>query len=145
VLDLGLARVIEATSQFGRTGGGSLTQTGAYLGTVDYLAPEQADDAKRADQRADIYSIGCTLYFLLTGQPPFGGDTVLKRLIAHQNRPAPSLRAVRPEVSEAIEAIYLRMMAKRLGGGQLRAIDGGGDDGELESGSSPMQDIFGYA
>ncbi|WP_406698332.1 family 16 glycoside hydrolase [Singulisphaera sp. Ch08] len=113
VLDLGLARVIEATSSFSGPGGGSLTQTGAFMGSTDFLAPEQADDAKRADQRADIYSIGCTLYFLLTGQPPFGGDTVLKRLMAHQERPAPSLRAVRPEVSEAIEAIYLRMMAKR--------------------------------
>ena len=83
------------------------------MGTVDFLAPEQADNAKAADGRSDIYSLGCSLYFLLTGKPPFTGDSVLKRLMAHQDRPAPSLRAARPEVSEALEEIYLKMMAKR--------------------------------
>jgi serine/threonine protein kinase len=113
VLDLGLAKVIEATTTLGRTPGGTLTQTGAYMGTVDFLAPEQADDARRADHRADIYSLGCTLYFLLAGRPPFPGDTLLKRLMAHQERPAPSLQAVRPEVNDLLEAAYQRMMAKR--------------------------------
>jgi len=113
LLDLGLARVIEASNQFGRTAAGSLTQTGSLMGTVDFLAPEQAENAKAADGRSDIYSLGCTLYFLLTGKPPFPGDTVLKRLMAHQDRPAPSLRAARPEVPTALEDIYLRMMAKR--------------------------------
>jgi len=61
VLDLGLARVIEGTSPLGKSASGSLTQTGAYMGTVDFTAPEQADDAKKADHRADIYSLGCTL------------------------------------------------------------------------------------
>ncbi len=111
--DLGLARIIEANSHLGKEAGGTLTQTGAYMGSVDFLAPEQADDAKKADHRADIYSLGCTLYFLLTGNPPFPGDTLLKRLIAHQDRPAPSLRATRPQVSESLEDVYLRMMAKR--------------------------------
>lgn len=113
VLDLGLARVIEATNGFGRSVNGSLTQTGTLMGTIDFLAPEQADNAKRADHRADIYSLGCTLHFLLTGEPPFGGDTVLKRLMAHQERPAPALRDARPEVSETLEATYQAMMAKR--------------------------------
>ncbi len=113
VLDLGLARVIEATSTLGRSTGGTLTQTGTYMGSVDFLAPEQADDAKTADHRADIYGLGCTLYYLLIGRPPFPGDTLLKRLMAHQERPAPSLQAARPEVPDAIEAIYQKMMAKR--------------------------------
>ncbi len=113
VLDLGLARVIEASSPFGRTADGSLTQTGSLMGTVDFLAPEQAENAKAADARSDIYSLGCTLYFLLTGKPPFAGDTILKRLMAHQQRPAPSLRLARPEVSEALDEVFQRMMAKR--------------------------------
>ncbi len=113
VLDLGLARVVEAGNLIGGSPVGSLTQSGAYMGTVDFMAPEQADDPRKVDHRADIYSLGCTLYFLLTGRPPFLGDTVLKRLMAHQERPAPSLRAARPEVSEELEAGYLAMMAKR--------------------------------
>ncbi|MFO0958098.1 MAG: family 16 glycoside hydrolase [Isosphaeraceae bacterium] len=113
VCDMGLARILEATGQFGQEAGPSLTRTGAYMGTVDFLAPEQADDAKKADRRADVYSLGCTLYFLLTGQPPFPGDTILKRLIGHQEKPAPSLRDRRPEVPPALEGVYQRMMAKR--------------------------------
>jgi WD40 repeat protein/serine/threonine protein kinase len=112
VLDLGLARVIEVTSAMGKTLEGTLTRTGVYMGTLDFMAPEQADDPRKADHRADIYSLGCTLYFLLTGRSPFLGDTILKRLMAHQERPAPSLRASRPEVPERLEAIYLDMMAK---------------------------------
>ena len=77
------------------------------------MAPEQADDPRKVDHRADIYSLGCTLYFLLTARPPFLGDTILKRLMAHQERPAPSLRSARPEVPEELEATYLQMMAKR--------------------------------
>ncbi len=113
VLDLGLARVVEADNLIGGSPVGSLTRSGAYMGTVDFMAPEQADDPRQIDRRADIYSLGCTLYFLLTGRPPFLGDTVLKRLMAHQERPAPSLRAARPELSEKLEAAYLEMMAKR--------------------------------
>jgi serine/threonine protein kinase len=113
VLDLGLARVVEAGNLMGGDAVGSLTQSGAYMGTVDFMAPEQADDPRKVDHRADIYSLGCTLYFLLTGRPPFLADTVLKRLMAHQERPAPSLRAARPEVSKKLEDVYLQMMAKR--------------------------------
>jgi serine/threonine protein kinase len=113
VLDLGLARVLEATSPLGKSLAGSLTRTGAYMGTVDFTAPEQADDAKKADHRADIYSLGCTLYFLLTGRPPFSEQTLLKKLIAHQERPAPTLAAARKDVSPALEQAYQAMMNKR--------------------------------
>ena len=105
--------VVEAGNLIGGSPIGSLTQSGAYMGTVDFMAPEQADDPRKVDHRADIYSLGCTLYFLLTARPPFLGDTVLKRLMAHQERPAPSLRSARPEVSERLEAAYIEMMAKR--------------------------------
>src|SRR5262249_17333375 len=89
-----------------------LTQSGSYMGTVDYSAPEQADDAKTADHRADIYSLGCTLYFLATGRPPFEGDSLIKKLMAHQNRPAPSLHSARSDVPAALEVAYQAMMAK---------------------------------
>ena len=113
VLDLGLARVVTASTPFGQTGSAPLTQSGAYMGTVDYMPPEQADDSRKADARADVYALGCTLHFLLTGRPPFEDDSVLKRLMAHQGRPAPSLRDRRPEVPAALESTYQAMMAKR--------------------------------
>ena len=92
VLDLGLARIVDAANPFGKSTAGRLTESGMYMGTVDYMAPEQAEDSHRVDHRADIYSLGCTLYYLLTGQEPFLGETMLKRLMAHMERPAPSLR-----------------------------------------------------
>ena len=113
VLDLGLARMVDAANPFGKTAGGRLTESGMYMGTIDYMAPEQAEDSQRVDHRADIYSLGCTLYYLLTGREPFDGETVLKRLMAHMERPAPSLRAGRPEVPAKLEAVYQKMMAKR--------------------------------
>ena len=83
------------------------------MGTVDFMAPEQAVDSRTADHRADIYSLGCTLYYLLTGRPPFDGATVLARLMAHQEQPARSLLAARPDVARALDAAYQKMMAKR--------------------------------
>ena len=77
VLDLGLARIVEASQPLGEAKGGAgrLTESGMYMGTVDYMAPEQAEDSRRADHLADIYSLGCTLFFLLAGREPFGGET----------------------------------------------------------------------
>jgi serine/threonine protein kinase len=113
VLDLGLARVVDQVNPFNKTEGNRLTQSGMYMGTIDYMAPEQIQDTHSVDHRADIYSLGCTLYYLLTGQEPFWGETVFKRLSAHIDSPAPSLRILRPDVSPALDAAYLKMMAKR--------------------------------
>jgi serine/threonine protein kinase len=115
VLDLGLARIVEASQPLGaaKVGAGRLTESGTYMGTVDFMAPEQAEDSRRADHLADIYSLGCTLFFLLAGREPFGGETVIKRLMAHQERPAPTLFSARPEVPPVLEEIYQKMMAKR--------------------------------
>jgi len=109
ILDMGLARISgDAPGQ------AELTNTGTVMGTVDYMAPEQALNTKSADARADIYSLGCSLFYLLTGKATYDGDTLMAKLLAHRDQPIPSIRAIRPEVPEAVEAIFSRMVAKRL-------------------------------
>jgi serine/threonine protein kinase/formylglycine-generating enzyme required for sulfatase activity len=107
ILDFGLAKV---TSERGldRT----LTQEGQMLGTPDYIAPEQTLDAQKADIRADIYSLGCTLYHLLTGNTPFSGSSLFAVLQAHHSVEATPLNLVRPEVSVELAAVVAKMMAK---------------------------------
>ena len=109
ILDMGLARIAgDAPGQ------AELTSTGTVMGTVDYMAPEQALNTKTADARADIYSLGCSLYYLLTGKATYDGDTLMAKLLAHRDKPIPSLRAIRPEVPEQIEAIFSKMVAKKI-------------------------------
>jgi WD40 repeat protein len=107
ILDFGLARFAsESASAAGVTG------TGMVLGTVDYIAPEQADSARQADIRSDIYSLGCTLYHLLAGQPPFPTGTPIQKMMAHvQKKPQP-LTELRPDLPEGFMPVLERMMAK---------------------------------
>ena len=107
LLDFGLARL--ASEQ---TRGRQLTADGAYMGTPEFMAPEQATDARTADIRADIYSLGCTLFCLLTGQPPFQEDTPVKMALAHINRDAPVLSDFRTDASTKLVAILAKMLAK---------------------------------
>jgi serine/threonine protein kinase len=86
--------------------------SGEVLGTPDYVAPEQARDPRSADTRADIYSLGCTLYHLLTGRPPFAGGTDLHKLIAHQERMPVPLAEIRPGLPRELTAVLERMLAK---------------------------------
>lgn len=111
ILDMGLARLDGDVAS--HAAGEGLTQTGQVMGTVDYMAPEQAFDTSRADAKADVYGLGCTLYRLLTGRSLFTGDTLMQKLLAHREQPIPSLGTVRPEVPAALEALYRRMVAKQ--------------------------------
>src|SRR5262249_7463744 len=92
---------------------GALTRTGHVLGTVDYMAPEQALDPRQVDIRSDLYSLGCTFYFLLTGQPPFGrAGTLVQRMNRHLTEEAPRLTALRPDLPPELGGIVVRLMAK---------------------------------
>jgi WD40 repeat protein len=108
ILDFGLARLVaDATS-----GQGGVTGQGILLGTVDYLAPEQADDARRADIRSDIYSLGCTLYHLLSGRPPFPQGTMVQKIMAHTERDPLPIQELRPDLPPGLARVVSRMMAK---------------------------------
>jgi formylglycine-generating enzyme required for sulfatase activity len=111
ILDFGLAK---ATREQGGAGPG-LTGSGAALGTPEYMAPEQALDAARADIRADVYSLGCTLYYLLAGAPPFQASSLYELLHAHQAREAAPLAGARGDVPPGLAAVVARMMAKDPG------------------------------
>ncbi len=107
ILDFGLARL--ASEQKKR---GGLTRIGDFMGTPDYVAPEQAMDASRADIRADLYSLGCTLYFLLAAHPPFQGDTAVELVLAHIEKEAKPLEQVRPDVPPELAAVVARLLVK---------------------------------
>jgi serine/threonine-protein kinase len=91
----------------------SVTLAGSTVGTVDYIAPEQAKDSRAADTRSDIYSLGCTFFHLLAGQPPFAEGAVTERLFKHILEEPPDVRQFNPRVSEALTAVLGRMLAKR--------------------------------
>ena len=111
VSDLGLARVSEARPD-GTLAEHELTRFGSVLGTVYYIPPEQARNAREADERSDIYSLGCTLHTLLTGRPPYRGETAVNVVVAHRTQPIPKLRDARPDVPEALDDLFARMLAK---------------------------------
>jgi serine/threonine protein kinase/WD40 repeat protein len=110
ILDLGLARLQQ------RPDGDMtslITPTGGMMGTPDFLAPEQALDFHQADIRADIYSLGCTLYYLLTGQPPFPGGTLAQKVARHMQTELPPITELRRDVPSALVEVLRRMTAKQ--------------------------------
>src|SRR5580692_7697628 len=110
ILDMGLARFFHDEDD---------VLTKKYdenvLGTADYLAPEQALDSHSVDIRADIYSLGATFYYTLTGRTPFAEGTIAQKLIWHQTRQPKAIRTLRPEVPEGLVAVIEKMMAKDPG------------------------------
>lgn len=111
VLDLGLARLHYKTNG-GKTSLVTVMGNSVMMGTPDYLAPEQALDFHQADIRSDIYSLGCTLYFLLAGQPPFPGGSLTHKLLRHQQAAPPAIERLCPKVPPALPPIVGRMLAK---------------------------------
>ncbi len=107
ILDFGLARL--ASEQKGE---GGLTRTGDFMGTPEYVAPEQATDARTADIRADIYSLGCTLYFLLTGRPPFQEGQAVQTILAHLRKEPTPLSQLRSDLPAELWPVAARMLAK---------------------------------
>jgi serine/threonine protein kinase len=113
ILDWGLARVRpDAGDPTDRASLDLDAEKGLLIGTADYIAPEQARDPCLVDIRTDIYSLGCTLYFLLVGQPPFRGGSLMQKLLQHQDAERPLVREVRPDVPEELAIVVQRMMAR---------------------------------
>jgi|GEM_PF-1100266 len=107
ILDLGLARFASETTEEG-----DLTRSGQVLGTPDYIAPEQARNTRGADIRADIFSMGCTLFQLITGQLPFKGDTVMEKLMARASEDAPAVGSLRADIPAGLDAVVAKMLAR---------------------------------
>jgi serine/threonine protein kinase len=109
ILDLGLALFSSEDDKASLT----IAHNENVLGTADYLSPEQALNSHKVDLRADIYSLGCTLYYLLTGHPPFPEGTLAQRIAKHQSQMPTSIRADRPDAPDAILNICNKMMQKK--------------------------------
>jgi len=107
LIDMGLARLRRLSAS-----DPDLTASGVTLGTFDYISPEQARDPRLADARSDIYSLGCTFFYMLAGRPPFPEGTVLQKLLQHQGDKPPDIREFRPELPDEASRILDKMLAK---------------------------------
>jgi serine/threonine protein kinase len=108
LVDMGLARFHQLDSD-----NSDATASGVTLGTFDYISPEQARDPRNTDVRGDIYSLGCTLYYMLTGRAPYPAGTVLQKLLSHSGDPVPDPRAFREELDDGTVQILHKMLAKQ--------------------------------
>jgi serine/threonine protein kinase len=108
ILDMGLARLSTQPTE----GNSGLTQAGEFLGTPDFVSPEQAEDPRLADTRSDLYSLGCTLFYLLAGEVPFPGKSLMQKLKSQLTQAPPSVAAKRPEVPTSLANLVTRLMAR---------------------------------
>ena len=106
IVDMGLARLHQVADDQ------DLTVSGMTLGTFDYISPEQARDPRSADVRSDLYSLGCTLFFMLVGKPPFADGTMVQKLLQQQQDAPPAIELLRPDVPPKFAAILGRLMEK---------------------------------
>ena len=111
ILDLGLARLDQGGTE--ADGSVAVTKEGAVLGSPDYLSPEQAQHMHTVDIRADIYSLGCTFYYLLAGRPPFAGGAFFDKVYRHRYEEPDALETLRPDVPSPVAALVRKMMAKQ--------------------------------
>lgn len=109
IVDMGLIRAVEAADDVKS----DLTRDGTVVGTPDYMSPEQAKNSSTVDHRADLYSLGCTLYFMLAGQPPFPHGSPIEKIIKHQVEAPPPLQALRRDVPSAVAEVIAKLMAKK--------------------------------
>ncbi len=108
IVDMGLARIQRSVDSADHD-----AEEGMTLGTFDYIAPEQARDARLADQQSDLYSLGCTLFYALVGRPPFADGTTIEKILSHSNAPRPSVLEARPDLPPAMERLVQHLMAPR--------------------------------
>ena len=106
IVDMGLARLHQVA------GDDDLTMSGVTLGTFDYISPEQARDPRAADVRSDLYSLGCTMFYMLVGRAPFADGTMVQKLLQHQQDEPPAIDEIRTDVPRRLAAIIERLMAK---------------------------------
>ena len=111
ILDMGVARLQQPADDHDSIS--ALTKEGRVVGTPDYMAPEQAVNSSKADIRADLYSLGCTFYHLLTGQPPFPGGTPMEKLLKHRMDQPRLIEQLRPEVPPTLAGIVRKLLAKK--------------------------------
>jgi serine/threonine-protein kinase len=114
ILDMGLARISQPPADSKTRNLTTLAGNQVMLGTPDYMAPEQAIDFHRADIRADVYSLGCSFFFLLAGKPPFHGGSAPMKLIRHQQADPPPIEQMRPEVPPELATVVMKMLVKKL-------------------------------
>jgi serine/threonine-protein kinase len=112
ILDWGLARMGQGLQTDSAAAADIEREKGALIGTADYIAPEQAHDASVVDIRGDIYSLGCTFFFLLAGKPPYTGTSLMQKLLQHREAQVPRVSETRPDVPDEVNEIIYRMMAK---------------------------------
>lgn len=113
VADLGLVRLVDNEKSSSQEPQAGLTAEFTIAGTLEFMAPEQAEDTSKVDHRADIYSLGCSLYYILAGRDVYTGKTVIDKLIAHREKPIPSLSEFRPEIPSRLQEIFCKMVAKQ--------------------------------
>jgi serine/threonine protein kinase len=111
ILDMGLARIGGIGGALDPEVSQHLTTTGQVMGTVEYMSPEQAEDTRQADARSDVYSLGCTLYRLVTGRGPYSRETVVKTILAHRDAAIPVIETGMPE-DAAVNRLFKKMVAK---------------------------------
>jgi serine/threonine-protein kinase len=113
IIDWGLARLLPGPGDPPDSAHDTEAEKGMLIGTADYIAPEQARDASIVDTRADIYSLGCTFYYLLTGRPPFPGASLMQKLLQHQQAEPEPIHRLRPDLPEEVAGVLERMLAKK--------------------------------